>query len=280
MVQQPAAETGAAITMAYTACPLCEAPVARARWLGDADCRGHSAWREGLPPTLTWLRCEACGHVFTRDYFTPAGQALLFGTAHDGQILSQDLVALEMARFRWEPAVQQAIRLLPWAFEEHTAPSWLDVGFGNGTLLLTAAELGFHATGIDTRASAVEAMRIQGIEAMVGDFLALRSDRSFDVVSFADVIEHMAFPHLALARAAEFVRPGGLAFVSFPNMDSPLWRAMDARNSNVYWPEIEHHHNFSRRSAFALLRAHGFQVCHFGLSQRYLAGMEIWARRL
>ena len=64
-----------------------------------------------------------------------------------------------------------------------------------------------------------------------------------------------------------------------PNMDAAAWRALDVARQNPYWAEIEHLHNFGRRRLHALLRAHGFEPVRYDVSQRYVACMEIVARR-
>jgi hypothetical protein len=56
------------------------------------------------------------------------------------------------------------------------------------------------------------------------------------------------------------------------NGESVVWLAFDQQNSNPYWAEIEHHHNFSRRRLYALLEECGFapRVC----GQRPLSRMH------
>ena len=51
-----------------------------------------------------------------------------------------------------------------------------------------------------------------------------------------------------------------------------------AANSNPYWREIEHHHNFSRQRLMALLDECGFDVVDFAIPLRYKAQMELYAR--
>ena len=99
------------------------------------------------------------------------------------------------------------------------------------------------------------------------------------MVSLADVIEHFAFPRQALEHAATLLAPRGLLFVSTPNMDSAVWRALDAQQANPYWGELEHFHNFSRQRLYSLLEEHGFEVVHYSVSERYRVCMEVIARR-
>jgi len=155
---------------------------------------------------------------------------------------------------------------------------WLEIGFGNGALLTTAAEFGYEAVGFDLREESVRRMRELGYEAHCADFMTYDAPRSFDVVSMADVLEHMPFPRPALRHARKLLKPGGLLFVSMPNMDSFAWKELEREKRNPYWGELEHFHNFGRARLHALLEETGFEPCRYGISQRYVACMEVIAR--
>ena len=71
-----------------------------------------------------------------------------------------------------------------------------------------------------------------------------------------------------------------MLLLSMPNMDCLPWRAMDRVKKNPYWAEIEHHHNFTRQRLYALLEEQGFAPRRYGISSRYLACMEIVARKV
>ena len=71
------------LRIAYQECPLCGGSALAQEW--TADCTGHPLYCEPLPRELRWLRCEACGHVFTDSYFNDAGLAALFRGVPAGQ---------------------------------------------------------------------------------------------------------------------------------------------------------------------------------------------------
>jgi hypothetical protein len=54
---------------------------------------------------------------------------------------------------------------------------------------------------------------------------------------------------------------------------------MDRAGKNPYWSELEHLHNFGRARLEALLREVGFTPTAYAVSERYLAGMEVVAKR-
>lgn len=156
---------------------------------------------------------------------------------------------------------------------------WLDVGFGNGSLIFTAAEWGYQTLGIDLRAASVAKLQALGFEARCCDILELREQSAFQVVSLADVIEHIAFPRQTLEHSASLLEPRGLLFLSTPNMDTAVWRALDAQQANPYWGELEHYHCFSRARLYGLLQECGFEPLHYAVSPRYRCGMDVIARK-
>jgi 2-polyprenyl-3-methyl-5-hydroxy-6-metoxy-1,4-benzoquinol methylase len=99
------------------------------------------------------------------------------------------------------------------------------------------------------------------------------------VLSMADVLEHMPAPRAALDKVRSMLAPDGLFYVSCPNSESSTWRLWEDANTNPYWAEIEHYHNFSRRKLIELLEEHGFRVIDYCVSARYYSCMEITARR-
>ena len=101
-----------------------------------------------------------------------------------------------------------------------------------------------------------------------------------DVVSMADVLEHMPFPVESLGVVRKILRPGGVLFLSMPNIDSPVWQNLDRNNANPYWGEIEHYHNFGRERLYKLLSDNGFEPLAYGVSERYRACMEVIAKKV
>ena len=256
-------------------CPLCGQAIGKA--IGTFDCTAYPHYIEPLPKTLTWLICATCGHIYTDSYWSAQGLEILLAKAHACQVADGNF---EQKRFLWSPVVQCVFAQLPLPERGFDSGiSWLDVGCGDGALVMTAAEFGFDAAGLDSRREVIERIAALGYRAVQGDFLQSAVSKPLHVMSMADVLEHFPYPAQALRKAHSMLNPGGLLYVSCPNNDCASWRAMDAASANPYWIEMEHCHNFSRRLLMQLLRECGFNPLHYGISQRYKAGMEIVSRR-
>jgi len=251
--------------MLFESCPLCGSAAITAHRTGD--CSRHALYKPQLSPTIAWMRCADCGHVFTEGYFTPEAAAVVFSDVNAMQRVGG---AVEQNR---AVSARMIEKVLPYASEG----VWLDVGFGNGSLLFTADEYGFRAVGVDLRADNVRALQNLGLEAHCCDFGELPLEGQCAVISLADVLEHMPFPKDGLASAHRLLGPRGVLFVSMPNADSIIWRLLDASGANPYWGEIEHYHNFGRARLYALLEESGFRPLKYGISERYRACMEVIA---
>jgi len=251
----------------YVACPLCES--ADIPFLLEANCTKHPLYQPALPPTMRWHRCASCQHVFTEGHFTPAMADIVFARTHDKQRLGYDFHAQRQISARMVDKVARHI----------SAGNWLDVGFGNGSLLFTAEEFGFRVVGLDLRRDNVEQLRRAGFAAHCAAIEDIETKESFAVISMADVLEHMPFPKKGLNAARRLLQAGGALFLSMPNMGCSAWRALGPAEGNPYWFEIEHYHNFSRARLFALLEEHGFAPVAYGVSERYHACMEVIAIR-
>jgi protein O-GlcNAc transferase len=249
----------------YRACPLCGSTDIPA--IIGADCSKHPIYRPGLPPVMNWHECRGCGHVFTEGYFDAKAAALIFAKTQPSQTVGYDME-------RQRPV---SARIVERIARRVSQGRWLDVGFGNGSLLFAAEEWGYTPVGLDLRKDNVDTLKLLGYEAHCLPIEDLDQSDSYHVISMADVLEHVPYPKGALAAAQKLLRQEGVLFLSMPNMDNMVWRLLHANGVNPYWGEIEHYHNFSRKRLCALLQSQGFQPVEYSVSERYRVCMEVIA---
>jgi protein O-GlcNAc transferase len=269
----------------FAQCPLCDAPLDCCESYRLADASAHPLYSPALPAQMRWLRCTACAHVFTQEYWTVDGERLLFASALAYQL--PGMQQTETLRNQWAPTVARVAGLLCetrardavyGASGEHK-PTWLDIGFGNGALVMVADEFGFAATGVDVRRDAVERMQALGYQALCADFGELVVERRTAVLSMADVLEHLRDPRAALRKARSLLEDDGLLYISCPNSETCTWRQWEDAHANPYWGELEHYHNFSRTRLLELLAQQGFSVIDYYVSSRYYSCLEVIARK-
>ena len=236
-------------------------------------------WHEPMPLTIEWKRCPTCQHVHNRSYWTDVGMTeVLRHTGKDPLQLSS--ASLQARRALWTPVVDQVVGLLGGyraILGQASRPTWVDVGCGDGTLVMTAADCGVATVGLETRPGAAARLQALGCNALAHDFTTLAFEVIVDVLSMMDVLEQMPHPRAALRKAAEVLRPGGVLVISTADMTSSSWRVMEAENANPYWTDLERYHNFGRDRLIALLNECGFEIAGFRLPERSRAQIEIYA---
>jgi len=135
----------------------------------------------------------------------------------------------------------------------------LDIGFGAGTVLETAAKRGWQVAGLEVSQPAIEQARRKGFEVFQG-FLndANYPSGQFDVVTASEILEHLESPKDDLAEIARILRPGGLLWATTPSA-----RGISPRMLGIDWSVMappEHTQLYSIRGLRGLLKEAGFDV--------------------
>jgi 2-polyprenyl-3-methyl-5-hydroxy-6-metoxy-1,4-benzoquinol methylase len=234
-------------------CPLCRAGPSRRLFR-----------KRGIP----YHRCPACGFVFSR----PAANAN-FETTLD---------AYEPAyRAYLEDAPEDDANfatLLAWAegFAPLAGRRVLDIGAGSGKLVRALRRRGHEAYGLEP-ARALHARFLARepwfFAQTVEEFADSWTGGPFGAVFACDVIEHVERPDRFLAGVARLLEPGGLLFVTTPDVASRI-----ARLSGRWWHYYNKYHlsYLSRRTLGTLaagcgLRELGFTRLPRAKSVGYLA---------
>jgi O-antigen chain-terminating methyltransferase len=98
----------------------------------------------------------------------------------------------------------------------------LDLGCGRGEWLSLLADAEIPARGIDSNATSVDECIVAGLDASLGDLVAVLSaseDDSVGAITMFHVVEHLPFATLdhVLAECARVLAPGGVLVAETPN---------------------------------------------------------------
>lgn len=97
----------------------------------------------------------------------------------------------------------------------------LDVGCGFATTSARIEKLGNKVTGIESSAEACAVARERLSRVIEADLTDAQPDGAYDVIIFADVLEHLPWPVGVLKRYLRWLAPNGSVIVSLPNVG--LW---------------------------------------------------------
>ena len=143
----------------------------------------------------------------------------------------------------------------------------LDIGCGTGSIsMLIREECSAEVVGIEPDAARAEACARRGLNVRCGlwDHAAASELGKFDVVMFADVIEHVQDPVALLELAASALTPRGIVVVSTPNVAHWTLRLALLRGRFDYAPigimDATHLRWFTRKTLHRVLRAAGLEV--------------------
>ncbi|MDF2441771.1 MAG: hypothetical protein JWN98_2755 [Abditibacteriota bacterium] len=139
----------------------------------------------------------------------------------------------------------------------------LDVGCAEGTLLALTRTQGLDVQGLEVdvnHSRFARDVRKLPVLPMTLDNAPLEA-RSFDLLSFVHVVEHLFHPVQVLSTARDLLRDNGLMYIEVPNMNQPL-------------PGVRHFfrpiHNFyfTANTLRALVSRAGFTPLRVGFSGR------------
>ena len=139
---------------------------------------------------------------------------------------------------------------------DKSEPTLLDVGSGLAVFPAAMKEMNWCCTALDPdqRASKHAEDNAQ-VAAITGDFMKLNDGGRYDVITFNKVLEHVIDPRAMLAKAADYLNPGGFIYIELPDgegafTESPLREEFF----------IDHPHVFSANSMILLSRNAGFTL--------------------
>ena len=140
----------------------------------------------------------------------------------------------------------------------------IDVGAGNGGLLLALKELGYkNLTALDPSEKCVEHIRKSGIRAEVGSVFQHQVKDKFDLVILSHVMEHLVDVDKAMSALVSMTGDAGVIYVEVP--DASMYGENDV--VPFYFFDTEHINHFDEVSLINLGFSHGLQVFHLGKNQ-------------
>lgn len=129
--------------------------------------------------------------------------------------------------------------------------SFLDVGAGNGAMVMLLRAKGAYSLGVDLCPDNKSPM------VRIGDFLKLTFDRKFDTIMFFDSLEHFTSPQEPLSKAVSLWSGVGVIVIEGPDPSSH-----EAKLAGILWKHlkpIEHPFIPSQKLLDSIMQTHGLK---------------------
>jgi ubiquinone/menaquinone biosynthesis C-methylase UbiE len=137
----------------------------------------------------------------------------------------------------------------------------LDVGCGDGNLLLLLENLGWDIYGVDISQAAIEIAKkkLTKKNVFVGKLTECRFPSSyFDAISMRHVLEHLQNPLDTLREIRRVIKKDGILGISVPNIDSIYFRIF---KGDWFHLDLQRHlYQFSLKTLTDMLNRAGFRV--------------------
>ena len=152
----------------------------------------------------------------------------------------------------------------------------LDVGSANGRMVHLFRDVGWDAEGVDFDEQVTQRTGGTGIKIHCGSFFDVRlPKRSYDVIRFWHVLEHLHDPRRAIQISWTLLKESGLLILGLPNFRSwqrrlfgPYWRNLDAPR---------HLYHFTPATISRMLSENGFEITKIrstNLSHGFIGSVE------
>jgi SAM-dependent methyltransferase len=134
----------------------------------------------------------------------------------------------------------------------------LDVGCGEGALLERNFALGLEVFGVEPDKAKAEMCLNKKLKVFCGKLEDYNPEIKFDIITFANVFEHIPNPHEILDKCKQVLSKKGLLIIQVPNASSFLARTF---KDNCQLFAVPYHLiNYSKDNLSELLTKHGFAV--------------------
>ncbi len=207
------------------------------------------------------VRCRGCGLVYTLPRLSPEELLAMYQTAYWTSAQAKDFGYTDYLRDRDLYLRTYRLRRELITRRKPRPGRVLEVGSAAGFFLAVMQEIGWECHGVELSRSMAETSReLFGFEHVQAGTLADASfePRSFDVVAFWDVIEHLEDPAWHLARARALLKDDGLLVLETQNVESRFARLMGRRWQ--HYKMAEHLYHFAPATLEKLLARAGYVI--------------------
>jgi len=216
--------------------------------------------RFGVEGSFDIYKCNACGLVQLWSYLMSIDSKSLYETYYNFGGYKKGLYTILRTTFFFNPLYRL------WMFLDGDISFYakrgrgrlIDVGCNEGRSLRIFKNSGFIVEGLDFNERAGTEARKDGFIVYTEYLDDFQPKKLYDVVVLSNVLEHSNSPKEMLNNVNRILKPGGLVWISCPNVDS--WQRLVFGRYWINWHVPFHITFFSTMTLKSLLDYTGFEV--------------------
>ena len=196
--------------------------------------------------TFRLYRCSNCRFLQCTDFGDPLRHYI---TMQDDSYLATSVARSSQMKF-----------LLNAIAKHKKAGTLLDVGAGSGLLVAEAIKRGYKAEGVEPSTHLQGEANSRGIPIRLGTLNEYHTDRTYDIITCIDVVEHVTYPVALLSQIRALLSPHGIGVIVTPDVNSVAARTMGRK----WWHYRPAHIGYFDRATITLALAKaGLRPIHF-----------------
>ena len=169
----------------------------------------------------------------------------------------EKMVDEEYEETRKERFLQEDYIIKKFIYYNKSGKKLLDVGCGSGILLEASKKYKFQSIGVEPSKWLYKKAIKRGLDVRCGVLEDIPNSQKFDVITLADVIEHVTNPMDILEQIKSRLKPEGIGVIVTPNVDSLLAKILRWK----WWHyRVAHVGYFSKKTIKLALEESGFQL--------------------
>ena len=190
-------------------------------------------YRYGHPEMFNIVKCNNCELIYMNPRPTTESISKLYEEDYTPDNKLKILPKVETVR--WETTLKKIWHKINGQYVDEIIKKAkgriLDVGCGNGYLLLLLEQKGCEVFGVEVNPNSVKICESLGLEIFCGTIEEAKfPDNFFDIIILSQVLEHFSSPKVSLRETFRILKPSGKVFIYCPNANSYL-----ARLFGKYW---------------------------------------------
>ena len=195
------------------------------------------------------VECQNCSFHFIPPYFRQQIDYTAYKSEETGKQVAKADVWLKIQRNLLRYRLIQKYKKSGDVF---------DIGCGFGHFLLTGKQLGYNVTGVEMSKANLDYIRKNlDLEVQEKNFLDVKEDKKYDIMTLWDVLEHMDDADKIIAKVSVMLKPGGTIFIQVPQIDSFFARLL----KDKWWEMgLDHVNYFSHKTIKQLFAQYGIEV--------------------